>query len=567
MDSHNSRHTTHHHSGGDLFDTLFSPYSSPWIQYGTKEGTINGQSGETVTFTASPSTRQSGDSESFDATVEWSDGSFDVVSVTIDVVTKVSALSVSTNALSFEAPAGYLASTNFYLNNTGTVALAYTILDKTAQSGGYSWTTNKLSPKFYEAEATAVSFADTDEGYSHLIPIGFPFSYFGTVYTQLSVGVNGGISLGEESLMTLFYTEDINEAERKMTLIDRTNTLSTPTPIFLIDPLESSPDEIDIPDQMIAPYWGDLYMNGDSSIEYYGDFSEFVVSWNDMAQRDGGSALTFQVTLTQEGQIIFQYESLSDSNVWPNTIIGLRDTSNRTFSATLSNAATTVTTELVEPFYSETVTTNGAFGDENPGQLVTNLVLEGYTTNFVFAYKNEIENQTILFQPNQPNVLTVDPRYGTLSAGASQLVTVLGDARSLTDGGTNIVSAISQFEIHSDAPTLSVDVDFNAVDSHEPEFLQLMAKDSNGDGWRDVEELAFGSDGFVDVVQNADGSRTLSWVTPNDSINRNFTVWYTMDLTSGWTAILPTLGNNTSFIDDDPVRKAAPVIYYKVTVE
>ncbi len=490
--------TNINHWNNELSDILLSPQSTPWIQYGSTTGTLNGQNGDVVTFTASPSVRQSGDFESFDATIEWSDGSSDVVSVSVTVLNTVVGFSVSTNSISFDNPVGYSASTNFYLNNTGTVDLAYTILDKTAQINGYTWTTDELKINPF-IERTPVSVTDPDEGYSQLIPIGFPFAYFGRVYTHLSVGVNGGISLGEMSLLTLFYTEDENEKENKFTLVDKTNTLSTPTPIFLIDPLESSPDEIDIPDQLIAPYWGDLHMNESSSIEYFCDSGEFVVIWKDMAQKNGGSALTFTAILTKEGEICFQYASLSNSNAWPNTIIGLRDTSDRTFSATLINDTTIVSNDVVESYYSYAITTNGAFAEENPGQVVTNSIFEGYVTNTVVTYKNEIADQTILFTPNQQVLLTIDPSYGQLLAGESDLLTISVDNRSLT----NRESVTREFEVQSDeGHSETLTVTFTAKDA---------STDNDEDGLPNVwEEQYFGDKTIADPnALAANGVNTL----------------------------------------------------------
>jgi len=68
----------------------------------------------------------------------------------------------------------------------------------------------------------------------------------------------------------------------------------------------------------------------------------------------------------------------------------------------------------------------------------------------------------------------------------------------------------------------------------------------------------------VSVEQKPDGSRTLSWPEPDFSADRNFIVWYTTDLTSGWNELVQ-LGNTTSYTDTEHADE--PVIYYKVTVE
>jgi hypothetical protein len=78
----------------------------------------------------------------------------------------------------------------------------------------------------------------------------------------------------------------------------------------------------------------------------------------------------------------------------------------------------------------------------------------------------------------------------------------------------------------------------------------------------------WGSDNpVVDSTLNADGSRTLSWPEPTgDDLSRTYTVWYTTNLSEDW-IFVDTVKNDTIYLDDDSVRMAESVIFYRVTVQ
>jgi len=174
-----------------------------------------------------------------------------------------------------------------------------------------------------------------------------------------------------------------------------------------------------------------------------------------------------------------------------------------------------------------------------------------------------VEEQAIMFYPSERVVITVNPTYGTLPFGETNFHTVYGDARSLAAPGGETVPVNTTFDIDYGFGTEAVSVLFIATNSADAGYSPL-STDSDGDGMSDVGELMFGSDGVVSVEQNPDGSRTLSWPEPDFSADRNFIVWYTTDLTSGWNELVQ-LGNTTSYTDTEHADE--PVIYYKVTVE
>jgi len=284
---------------------------------------------------------------------------------------------------------------------------------------------------------------------------------------------------------------------------------------------------------MIAPYQQELTYDLGASIRYSGNENEMVITWDGMAEKLSGHNQKFQAILQKDGNIRFQYELLT-GGTWSNAGISLLDVSGNDVHADLIFPTTEWTPGTVDLLTNSTFVVTNSTGDFD----------EGYYTNSVVT----------------------NFHYGLLEVGGTNTHKIYGDASSLTPGGTKSVVVSNEFAIDYRYGTETVPVDFEAIDSTDTRYLPIMAADRDGDGRTDVEEATFGSDGVVEVVQKSDGSRTLSWVDPGDSIDRNFVVQYTMDLTAGWTTIEPPLGNKTTFLDDDPIRNAAPVIYYRVGV-
>ena len=78
---------------------------------------------------------------------------------------------------------------------------------------------------------------------------------------------------------------------------------------------------------------------------------------------------------------------------------------------------------------------------------------------------------------------------------------------------------------------------------------------------------AWGSDDpTVRSTQNSDGSRTLSWPAATDILSHTYAIWYTTSLSDEWQPVA-RVTNGESYLDNDEVRNAASVIFYKVTVE
>jgi len=542
------------------------PTNTPWVFVSPPDGLVGGLSSQKITYTANAANQRVGDTV-FTNTVVWEDGSRDEIVITVKVEAANPVLIVTPNPLSFEGPAGWLSRSNLTLINTGNVALDYTVLD--TGGGGityealfddFSWDDSMLDA--FSGEFTVNENSDLDEGYTGLFPIGFEFPFYGNTFTHISVGINGGISLGEASLMTTDYIYSDGATWNKE-WFSVTNTLSTPAPAPSGRP-DQSPALIGIPDHFIAPYWRDLVYDNDSAIYYSGDGNKMVITWENMAQGSEPNQ-TFQAILYSDGTIRFQYFSLSGTTTWVNAEIGLRDTSDRTTPATLvyegvgdfdGTVSRTLTYETVTNWYGDIA------------------VVETTKTNVVLTYDNPLEGEAVEFDRRGRKVITVDPMSGSLAVGKTNVVTVWGDASSLTGGGTNDLPVSTEFTVSSRAPDVEVPVTFTALGAREESYA-----DADFDGLSDVAEILAGTDEHdedsifdVGVVQNPNGTRTLSWPAPIAPLpngqTRSYTVFFTTNLLNAWTPILPALPEGTTrYTDSDPDRANAPVIYYKVTVE
>jgi len=464
---------------------LLTPQS--WITYSPTNGTLASLGSSNITFRAD-ATGRSAETTNFNAYVKWSNGTTSTVAVTVNVLNMTPGLTVTPSSVTFSGPAGFITTNTVSLINTGNVALAYTITDTGAQTASYTWTNTTYNWK------DAAAYDSNRFGW---IPIGFPFSFYGNVYTQFVVSVNGAIGFGSSA---------------------QTNLSS---------------------DRIAAPYNGTLTTNAASHIRYSGDANQMIVTWENVTQTGGDSNLTFQAVLNRDGSILFQYQRLSNTNAWPTTPIGLKDTVDRDVSAWLTNSLTT------------TVTTNYTTTKTN---FYDTIITVTNGTNIVVGYANTVTGQAIKFVPSRRiDVLTVSPSSGTIPVAGTNLVTLIGDARSLSAGGTNTVTASTTFAISYSGGSTNLSATFNATNSTATAYSAQMA-----------EYLAGTALFETSVSQSADGSRTISWPAAKDTLSRTYRVWFTTSLMSRW-SLLATLQNTNSYTDK--IHANEPVIYYKVTVE
>ncbi|HVP35468.1 MAG TPA: FlgD immunoglobulin-like domain containing protein [Terriglobales bacterium] len=180
------------------------------------------------------------------------------------------------------------------LSNAGGLPLDYKFeselfLDdssKGTDSYGYSWSDNLtrkgLRYKWVDisqigSQLNRPGDEDTIYGPVHL---GFDFPFYGNLYDSLWISTNGVLS---------FYPWTLRFVNQ-----------SLPWPLGYF--------------RLIAPLWSNLTLDQNSKIYLYQTSESLIVSFVDIKHFQTGALLTFQVILTKEGSIDFQYEKPSEFN-------------------------------------------------------------------------------------------------------------------------------------------------------------------------------------------------------------------------------------------------------------
>jgi hypothetical protein len=513
----NTSQTVSYSPGKGSQSVLLTPQVIPWVTPDVTTGTVNPSGSQVITFTAN-ATNQATGTNNFNVTVTWGNGIIQTIPVRVIVTSPNPGISVPPS-VTFSGLAGDITVTNMMIVNTGNVAVAYSITDTGAQTNGYSWTNTTFSWDNSAWDDTSINAGELFDGDDKTawLPISFPFTFYGNVYTQFLIDVNGGIVLS------------LN-------------------PLIALSPFSSA----------------SVTLDDNSTLRYSGTQNQLVVTWENSGENDQ----TFQAIISKNGIIRFQYQTLSGD--WPGSYNLIMDTTNRFLIASLLNETTTVTTTNII----RTIT-NMAFN--TPQYLVT--------TNITVSNNATIRSQAIRFTPKNPIVLSVEPVSGILPVGGTNIIKIIGDARSLTSGGTNNVNVNTIFGVNHPGSGLvtsvvsgvtniappnvvkPVSVLFRATNSMEAGFSTL---DSDEDGMSDRTEALAGTDEFnadsvfgMGVVQNTDGSRTVSWPKADDNLSRTYTVRYTTDLMGEWTVLY---SNDNFYSYTDSAHADVPVIYYQVIV-
>lgn len=264
-----------------------------------------------------------------------------------------------------------------------------------------------------------------------------------------------------------------------------------------------------------------LSLNNDSSIRVLRDMNRtsLTVTWENILLDGGRENLTYQAILYRDGSIRYNYRQLDLEGV------------------TYNGAPIT---EVVYTIGNVSLISDGDFSWWG-----------------LDAETNEVDvlrRVSLDVVPVQQRIITFSPVFGFIPVGGSSNITLKGDARSLTGTGSNDVSTNTTLTFNYGATNnASTEITFTATNSVETAFPDPVA--------------LWGTENpSVSSQQNSDGSRTLSWPPADDSLRREYTIWYTMGLIDPWTP-MGTIDNGTVYTDRDPVRNAAPVIFYKVTVK
>ena len=156
---------------------------------------------------------------------------------------------------------------------------------------GYTWSDTQ---PYNWIDVTSGNLIDLsgDDKVSDLIPIGFDFQFYENSYNQLYVTTNGVITFGDST-----YSFENREMP------------------FLVEP-----------QNIIAPFWDDLHVPTSTSgaVYYQGNTDRFVIAWHNVARYPNTSdLLTFETILYKNGDICFQYQTLS--GILDEATVGIED--------------------------------------------------------------------------------------------------------------------------------------------------------------------------------------------------------------------------------------------------
>jgi len=144
---------------------------------------------------------------------------------------------------------------------------------------GYRWADSRdpLGPAFTWADiqltGTPLNKLTGDDRATGPIPLGFSFSFYGETFNTVYIATNGILSLGEPS----------------------TAYGNLPIP------------HSNAPGHLIAPFWDDLRFAAEPRAAYATDGTTFTVQYTDVFPLGGPGQYTFQVSLKEDGEILFQY--------------------------------------------------------------------------------------------------------------------------------------------------------------------------------------------------------------------------------------------------------------------
>jgi subtilisin family serine protease len=251
---------------------------------------------------------------------------------------------------------------------------------------GYSWIDSD------EPGGPAVNWIDI-EGIGQQLPmhgddenlgpfdIGFEFPFYGVPFNSFNVCSNGWISF--------------------------TSTRS--------DFFDMSLPQAGAPENLIAPFWDDLYLPGGGSIWYLSSDSVCVISWIGVPHYSGGGPYTFQIVLYPNGLIQYNYLDMADPVI--SASIGWQN------------------------------------GDGSDG------------LNVVFDADYIHPNMTININAGW---LSVFPASGTIPPGGSALVTVTADGTLLADGTYNGFLTAAGYDMNHQINSTSIPVAFYLGADYRP---------------------------------------------------------------------------------------------------
>ena len=280
---------------------------------------------------------------------------------------------ISPNSLAFTVPSGGSDAADVTITNTGapsdgTISFDAFVSNQSQpptapllgtggpDTFGYVWSDSDepggpaVDFQDISGTGTALSFSSSDDG-TATVALPFSFPFYGTTYDEVSVSTNGYAAFQ--------YAQDFS---------------NNPIP------------DAAFPNGVLAPYWDDLHTR--SGTAYSGTLGDgrFVIQWTNWGRYEpsSGQDLTFQILLSPDGTVEYQYETMTTTVATSHTT-GIENASG---------------TDGLQVFYNEA----GAVSD--------------YAVRFT---------QPLLWA-------TASPSSGTVAPGTSEGVTVTVDATDLPDG-------------------------------------------------------------------------------------------------------------------------------------
>ncbi|HDS00834.1 MAG TPA: hypothetical protein ENO22_02015 [candidate division Zixibacteria bacterium] len=153
-----------------------------------------------------------------------------------------------------------------------------------------------LESEYYNPEVSGIAL---DDGTAGPYQLGFSINFYNNYFNNINICTNGGVSFVEENLTINGYFDDIY----------------FPSPGF---------------DAFLSPFWNDLTLDqsyhGNGAIYYYQSPSNdtFIVSYERVGNlvEAGDTTITFQIILTANGYIRFQYKDIGIGGAATTSLVG-----------------------------------------------------------------------------------------------------------------------------------------------------------------------------------------------------------------------------------------------------
>lgn len=292
------------------------------------------------------------------------------------------------------------------LSAGGPDTFGYTWKDSNEPGGpAFSWT--DISSTGNVAVFTAVStYSEKDEGISQ-VPIGFSFDFYGNTYTSAYISSNGFVSFTSFSGGT--WTNQ-----------------NLPT---------SS-----VPNDLIAPFWDDLDGSSQGGVYYLTSGNEFIIQFDNWPIYSSTAGNTFQVVLSSNGTIKFQYQNItSTSNA---SSVGIEN-SNGTDGLSVVYNSTYVANNLAVLFstpandWVTVAPTSGSVGPNSSTNLTLSFDSNGLTTNGTYTADLVIASN----DPTNPSISVPITLVVASALGQMAQVSILNSGQDLILSWNTVANA------------------------------------------------------------------------------------------------------------------------------